>query len=201
MNNPPGPFARLSSLPKAGDIDVAKTYAAVGHALSSWEMHVEMQIAYLYNVVVRPDHISFAIKRSFGTLNAPTAKRPMIAAAAVVFFARFPEPEASGKGLERDLEKVLADYATGAARRNAFAHGIVAPHVADHAAITGFYVGPNFVSPGKRDINLTPEYLYSSEEIAAYAGAFYVFETRIRTLCTHLLEHFQSFPEERRKRY
>src|SRR5690242_2766372 len=87
--NPPGPFVRLP-IPKKGDDDFNTTYAAIGRALTHWEL-LEGRVSTLYNNVVRPAHFSYSIQRSFGSLNAPNLKKQMIAHAAAAFFARFAE--------------------------------------------------------------------------------------------------------------
>src|SRR5688572_17039553 len=166
--NPPGPFVRFP-IPAKGDADFDTTYAAIGRSLTHWEL----------------------LEGSFGSLNAPNLKKPMIAHGAATFFARF--PESNGEPLQKELDKILELYIEAANRRNEIAHGIVAPHAVppytghlDEAS----YVGPNFTSPKHRDVKLKAAYLYSSVEIIKYTRRFDELATRIQALCERLETHF-----------
>lgn len=186
--NAPGPFARFP-VPSEGDRDPDATYAAVGRALTHWEL-LEGHFATLYNNVVRPAHLARPAQWTFG---APSAVKPTLPQGADVFLVSFPQN--NDGSLEEEVGRILDLYTIAASRRNDIAHGIVAPHIPDRILSgndhRGYFLGPNFTSPKHCDEQLQPEYLYSSKEISEYTKRFDQLGSQIRDLCGRLEAQFQ----------
>lgn len=114
---------------ESGDANENDLFAAVGKALSRWEL-AENHMARLFGVLV--ESTSQASARAFGTVVSSTGRREMLEKAAEVYFdsPRFRTHDAEISPFRRKhdsgvLKTLLKNYARAAERRNDIAHGIV----------------------------------------------------------------------------
>jgi len=173
-----------------GDIDPRKICLAVGGALSDWE-NAEIAYSYLFNNLTRPQILSSAIRRAYGSVISVRSRREMIEAAAQVFFHEFPST-----ALEAELRDILNFYMSAAARRNDFAHGVVL----SWGASKGWYLEANMYS-NKRSMTHATPYAYTSEQISKIASGFSRLTTDVNDLRDELQAHFRSCDPTRRARY
>jgi hypothetical protein len=190
------PFDRPEKFPERGDEDVMSTYAAIGIALTKWEI-AENAFAHLFGTLVSPTKLSFPAERAYGSVQSARGRKDLILSAAEVFFRNFPEQES-----DKELKKLMADYDRAGARRNEFAHGIVAAHVwQGRHDFTGYYLGPSFWNTNKRGVHLEPVYIYNTDQINSFSEKFGALTSRAFELQRKIRDHFLAAPEEPRKRH
>lgn len=189
------PFSR-QPFPSSGDTEPEIVYQAVGKALSHWEI-TEEDFAALFNTLITPLHMSFALKRSYGNIATARGRNEMIAAAAEIFFRNFPDA-----ALQKDLKGHLKKYSEAGARRNELAHGIVAGHVWEATQpFTGNYLGPSLWNTNKRGSKLEPAYIYNSEMIFELAKQFLNLKYSTRGIMQRIAARFLAAPLEHQKRH
>jgi hypothetical protein len=187
QNNPFEP--RPPKLP-VGDADPNALLYAIGAALSAWEM-TEVTYSYLFNTLTRPRTQSPAIRRAYGSIIASRSRREMIEAAADVFFHNFPDAF-----LQRELADFMNIYSSGAARRNEFAHGIVASNKAGQ-----WYLEANLYS-NKRTVSRESPFAYTSAQINKIASQFTKLNRDVNAFQATLMDHFAlSSNTKARERY
>ncbi len=162
--------------PKIGDSDREITYAAVGRALSQWELF-ESNLLQLFVVFVGSGPTALlTAARAYGTIQTFRGRADMIEGAAEVFFLIYKNS---------DLEKRISDFMdiarNYAARRNEIAHGIV---WTTHWAGTqkqGSALFPARYASNKNKIGSfplgetgaqVPTHVYSSAEIGMFTSRF-----------------------------
>jgi hypothetical protein len=101
-----------------GDADADAIYAAVGRALSTWEL-LEMAAVDLFVLFVQS--YSPAAKRAYGSIISASGRRDTILAAAETCFLIHKVTEADALKIRRFVEH----WAVASGRRNDIAHGVV----------------------------------------------------------------------------
>jgi hypothetical protein len=168
--------------PLKGDAVAETTYAAVGRALSAWEVF-ERVLSHIFAGLVSDRDDDLPALRAYGSIVTFRGRTEMIRAAAEAYFAAYPNP-----GGHTLLKKLLDDALEFSGRRNEIAHGFVngwrpeqAPK-SDH----GFVLMPFHYSPRKSKFDtseilmqssprrpvLRQAYIYSSKEIDAFRVQF-----------------------------
>jgi len=106
--------------PKTGDADPDTTYAAVGRALSQWELF-EGNFSQLFAIFIghAPSAILTAV-RAYGTIQTFRGRADMVEGAAELFFLLYSNDDLRNR--IADLIKIARNYA---GRRNEIAHGVV----------------------------------------------------------------------------
>ena len=210
----PNPWDRpsLGSPYRTGDYDADKIYQAVGRALSKWE-RLEGEIVHLYAAIVGATGNYFGIPsiRAFGTLNSPSTRADMIAAAAEALFHRlgFEEGIVADKidrkkmeATETGLRDILKAYRGWMSRRNDIAHGYVnSRQHPDYTQkgdplVTSHSLYPSDGSSGKWYIVIgEPAYSYKAEDIDKFGEAFEALEKEAKTYA----EFLESYRRELRE--
>ena len=177
-----------------GDQSEEVTFAAVGRALTKWEL-LEQKLAWIFRVCVTDDagNMGLAASRAFGASIAHQGRAAMLSAAAEAFFGgamEIAKARANPDEVER-LVKLKADFkemlklaGKYAPRRNEIAHGYVREWSVPRKGIdNGYRLFPSEYATNKHEIlydhpqhPLTgiqwPDYVYSAAEINAYAHQF-----------------------------
>ena len=177
---PPTPKAKHSydvqAAPEFGDDKEETTYAAVGRALTNWELF-ENQMSHLFSVLCGNVGPATAAARAYGAIQTFRGHKEMIEAAAEYYFLKHDGHEA----LQKRLKDLLESANGFSARRNEIAHGYVGAYrsKAPHELTWVLRSGPH--NTNKRRIDVSPrlkffsshsKYAYSSTEIDYYSEYF-----------------------------
>jgi hypothetical protein len=182
--------------PQVGNANADDVYQAVGRALSAWET-TEEDFAALFNALITPLHMSFALRRSYGNIAAARGRNEIIGTAADVFFRNFPD-----KDLQTRLRALLKKYSDAGARRNEIAYGVVAGHVWESSkSFSGFFLGPSFWNTNKRGVKLEPAYMYNVEMITNLTEQFVQLRYSSREIVRQVEARFLQAPLESQKRH
>ena len=168
--------------PIRGDAQAETTYAAVGHALSCWEIF-ERILSLIFASIVGGREDNLPALRAYGAIATFRGRAEMIGAAAEAYFAAYPNP-----GGEELIKKLLSDAINFSNRRNEIAHGFVNGWRPEDAppSDAGWVSMPFHYSPRKSKFDrskvapqsmpvrpaLRHAYLYSSKEINAFRAQF-----------------------------
>jgi len=189
------PFAPYP-LAARGDDSTTLLFQAVGEAITYWEIFEEL-MANIFNTLVRPSHLCPAAERAFLAITAPGTRRAMLAESGKVFFRFFPDAD-----LNLAFHKLLKSYDNGCQRRNEIAHGYVSGHINPGTPdFSGYYLGPHFKSPKKRNDKLVPAYLLSTIELKYFIDDVNAVGNTARTLNHSLLERWRRASQTQRERY
>ena len=159
--NTPKPHDRLPSEDQ-GDHSAESIYAAVGRALTNWEL-LQEELTFLFALLAGQN--SYPLMRAFGTLESAIPKVKMLRAAAEVSLS----PQLLG-----DTKKLLSAIDDFNQRRNDIAHASVAEHANKERSL-GFYLAPGFSVTTKFDIADWPnpsKYRWKAKQIDYYAEQF-----------------------------
>lgn len=172
-----------------GEIDERGLYAAVGEALSEWEL-VEMLLGRLFGVLVESE--TRAAARAYGTIANVNGRRDALLFAGEVYFA-----EPSRKPHHADLLGILKHYAEASGRRNDIAHGLTTEMIDEQGVSHGFFHVPPEYSSRKSDTllrepgsglrlvsDLSMSHAYLERDIRAFAEKF----GRLQDLVQELLK-------------
>lgn len=148
-----------------GDADPDAIYAAVGVALSKWEV-LESTLAAVFGLLVGAEYTGGA-QRAYGVVSQSASRRAMLQAA----FESFPGRQLPDlKGFEEML-KLIGNFS---ARRNDVAHGHAMGHSVDHVNRGYFLVPPSYATQKfkKQTEWGIGDYAYTSDQILQYANEF-----------------------------
>lgn len=192
MAKAPNPFGRPPLAPK-GDDKADTLFLAVGQTLTSWES-TEYAFARLFGVLISPTTRSYSARRAYGSLQSARGRKDLLENAAENFFRHFPDAET-----EAEIDMVLKLYIDAGSRRNEIAHGMVMGGPSGDR--TGYFLAPSVWTSTKRQIDLVPDYLYSSIEIYNFRHHFQELGNRAHKLPERIAAIFQASPPESRERY
>ena len=166
--NPNDPFAP-QDFPDEGSASDRAIFSAVGAALSAWE-HTEVHLALVFSHLVGDGVQSEAAFRAYGSAIAFSARADMVIAAAEQALSIHPERDE----LEPKFKAALALMRRASARRNEIAHGAVFAYcvMASRPQARGYCLFPGQYSTNKRFLSGEPKYVYSAEQIEAFAAGF-----------------------------
>jgi hypothetical protein len=178
----------MPPLPRIGDQNPTDVYAAVGHAISTWE-YLEGTLGYLYGVFVGDTRDASPALRAYGAVSAFGTRKDMISEAAKAYF--FSNPAS----IEGEIQSLLDEAKQFATRRNEIAHGIMQPYYVGGPAPSGYVIGPSRYAVRKRKLLKHPEYkidlaiglyAYNSEIIMELTELFANLAQRTRDICVRL---------------
>jgi hypothetical protein len=168
-------------LPERGDATEDITFAAVGRALTGWEIF-EQSFALLFAVILGAQP-SYAAMRAYGSVLTFRGRSEMVKQAAEAHFQQFPNRDVLAQ-----LRQLLKDANNYSPRRNEIAHGFVRPYAETNANLVGegFVLCPSDYATNKTEITfltmgmsfgrpfrfIKPRYAYSSVEIDALGQRF-----------------------------
>jgi hypothetical protein len=166
---PPEPWDR-KPWPEVGDDKAEKTYAAVGRALTAWELY-EANVAAMFSVLVAGTK-SLAAYRAYCAVRTFEGRLDMLRAASTAYFAQ--RPDSQQQDLIRTIVREAASYCP---RRNEIAHGMVhrfqrKPEKSQSPKEDTFALYPPYVTFKERDLLQVPTYCYTSVELTHYAKEF-----------------------------
>jgi len=173
-------FWRLPKEP-VGDPEAYPLFAAVGEALSSYELF-ETFLAQLFRLLV--ESRSNAASRVYGDLASGTGRKSALIQAAQTFFGRSGrDKEDKWRTLHDDFKNLIKAYEKAGAARNEIAHGHVSLFQFQPPKANGHYlVPPNYNTrktdpfPIFSDDGPTPfglKYFYTSNQVRELGNRFH----------------------------
>jgi hypothetical protein len=163
-----------------GDTDIRVTFAAVGDALSSWEMF-EFVLSWLFMHMVEAR--TQAMERAYGSISAAGGRKTALKAAADAYFPRY---GVTAVDVAR-FNKLMNHMELAVGRRNEIAHGMVFALLVDpereHSGVTHFLGPAAYGAKGNKprktiDMNaplierLPGLYRYTAADIEAFRDGF-----------------------------
>lgn len=159
--------------PKQGDKRAAKTYEAVGRALTQWE-YLEAKLAELFSQLVGGEWPSDGAPyhpavRAFGSVFGSAARLTMIEEAAKAHFQWYPNPS-----LETRLhEHIGTECRKFSGKRDNIAHGVVDMRFSDPPKLKlGYWLVPSYYATKKHPLQGPSAYAYTSTEISYFLKEF-----------------------------
>jgi hypothetical protein len=148
----------MPSFPQTESDEDTMTYAAVGRALSQWEM-LEWTIGTVFVELIRTNWIG--AERAFGAVQSSATRMDAMKAAANAHFTFEPNKE-----LHDQFNALAAETGSLSSKRTHVAHGVVA-HYRD-----GVFLGPAWYSTKHNKLKEAPSFRYSAEQINQFARDF-----------------------------
>jgi hypothetical protein len=139
----PNDFWARPSPSMSGDPDPSVTFAAVGQALSMWEL-IEEQLASLclvFSGLAEDGKLNTAYRRLFGSIESSSARRAAILEAAAVYFLR----DKDGTMFKK-LDALLRQVSDASRRRDDIAHGIVSKLTTNRKSVGAFLLPSGYNS-------------------------------------------------------
>jgi hypothetical protein len=182
--------------PEEGDPSIDITFAAVGRALSQWELF-EGHLSLMFSYLIGSGYGNVAALRAYGSVESFRGRSKLIDTATEVYFRLKPN-----KDLEErlySLTKVARNQA--AARRNEIAHGIANLYVkpnpdGEEPEFHGYVLYPAYYATKKRVLPETGPleivkmtYIYSSNEIDHFKNEFEKLADEALNVLTDLTSH------------
>lgn len=180
----------IPPFPKRGDGSDRTTYAAVGHAISQWEV-IEVEFAHLYSVLVAHSRFDVAANRAYGEPPNFKDRLAKLERMGKRYFTRYPSQENEG-----EFCQLTSRALHFSARRNDIAHSVARPIHWIRKPPRTIIDGPKkmrwcLVPPHFKRTKFTnghmPLYVYTSKEILFFAGHFRALALSVNRL-TYKLE-------------
>jgi hypothetical protein len=166
-------------LAKEGDQNPIMIHAAVGAALSSWEM-AEEALSFLCGILSEAEDVkgSMAVRQIFGSIESSAGRRKALEKLSEAYFAPYQED----KIIKGPLDKLMTNFSEASKRRDDLAHGKVA-NITINETVFGHYLlptdynaGRNFLTPPGGDnlpfSAMRGKYSYTSSQILTLAKRF-----------------------------
>lgn len=170
------PWDRVRPYSKKVDERPEGIYEAVGRALSAWE-GMEGMLSILFAFIVSGDTDAFAARRAYNAVRTFEGRLGMLRAAFSAYCHDYPQ--------NKELNKLRSSFnntirlATGfSGRRNEIAHGVVSQmmkgQIIGEVEIEndGYALLPSYANTGHRNLDETPEYYFTSDNINIYSEMF-----------------------------
>jgi len=173
-------------------------YAAVGKALSSWEL-IERALAEIFSLFVGAPVMGYMLDepaiRAYGSVISFNGRAEMLAAAAVGYFykKKTPLPE-----IEKRVLGLLNECRNFSGRRNDIAHGRVECIIDDeeYAWWKGncpcYMFLPGLLSTKKYSLSQEPLYVYTTIEMAHFTQHFEALADKLHDLWRDILDSYSS---------
>ena len=185
---PKNSFERIPPV-EVGDTRPERIWLAVGAALSTWES-TEDAFAYLFAFTINPITTSYAARRSYGKLMSGNSRRDLIEGSLEVFWRDIHKEawtEERQEVLQNDCKSLIKMHQDAMARRNEFAHGIVASLPLGRSP-NRLVLAPAFYNHTKRKIDLVEIYRHNSQTIMGFRKKFQALEGDVHRLVETLAD-------------
>ena len=158
--------------PKLGDSNIETTYAAVGRAISRWEIYDGI-LSVLFSAFISPSFNTKSAMRAYSAVRTFEGRLEMLRAASGAYFDEQPDEK-----LLAEFKEILRHASCFAPRRNELTHAAVSFFLANEensigTTVTNTYaLYPAYASFKERDLKNKPSYCMTSVEIDYFGEHF-----------------------------